>query len=103
MRSAPSLLQDEVVLFLRGDASHPRDGFSFRAVEMLRQVGVRFATVDVDVDEAVARAVTEYSGWPDFPQLFVHREFIGGIEYLEQMHESGALALRLRDLPRASR
>ncbi len=91
----PHLVQHDVVVYVRG-----RDGHAQRAVEILRATGVRFVAVDVDADEALSASVVAYSGWPDFPQIFVESEFLGGVDYLEEMHDRGALQVRLRDLPR---
>ena len=33
-----------------------------------------------------------FSEWPTYPQLYVEGEFVGGIDILKEMHESGELA-----------
>jgi monothiol glutaredoxin len=36
-------------------------------------------------------ALSELSGWPTFPQLFVKGKLLGGCDIAVEMHESGQL------------
>ncbi len=83
-----------VVLFMKGDASYPMCGFSNRAVQILKAIGVDLATlttVDVLADEAIRQGIKDYSRWPTIPQLYVRGEFIGGSDIMMEMYESGEL------------
>ena len=66
--------QNDIVLFMKGNASFPMCGFSGRAIQILKASGVEPAaltTVNVLEDEAVRQGIKEYSQWPTIPQLYV--------------------------------
>ena len=84
----------ELVLFMKGDANFPMCGFSGRAIQILKAVGVdtgTITTVNVLEDEAIRQVVKDYSRWPTIPQLYVKGEFIGGADIMMEMYESGEL------------
>ena len=86
--------QNEVVLFMKGNASFPMCGFSGRAIQILKACGVApgaLTTVNVLEDEAVRQGIKEYSHWPTIPQLYVKGEFVGGSDIMMEMYESGEL------------
>ena len=85
---------NEVVLFMKGNASFPMCGFSGRAVQILKASGVdprSLATVNVLEDEAIRQGIKDYSQWPTIPQLYVKGEFVGGSDIMMEMYESGEL------------
>ena len=85
---------NEVVLFMKGNASVPMCGFSGRAVQILKASGVdprSLATVNVLEDEAIRQGIKDYSQWPTIPQLYVKGEFVGGSDIMMEMYESGEL------------
>ena len=86
--------QNDVVLFMKGNASFPMCGFSGRAIQILKACGVEpraLTTVNVLEDEAVRQGIKEHSNWPTIPQLYVKGEFIGGSDIMMEMYESGEL------------
>ena len=81
-----------VVLFMKGSAQFPQCGFSGRAVQLLKQCGVKnLVTVNVLEDEEVRQGVKEYANWPTVPQLYVRGEFVGGSDIMTEMFQSGEL------------
>ena len=85
---------NDVVLFMKGNASFPMCGFSGRAVQILKACGVEprsLTTVNVLDDEAIRQGIKEYSQWPTIPQLYVKGEFVGGWDIMMEMYESGEL------------
>ena len=85
---------NDVVLFMKGNASFPMCGFSGRAVQILKACGVEprsLTTVNVLDDEAIRQGINEYSQWPTIPQLYVKGEFVGGSDIMMEMYESGEL------------
>ena len=83
-----------VVLFMKGTAQFPMCGFSGRAIQILKAVGVdtrTLKTVNVLEDEGIRQGIKEYSNWPTIPQLYVKGEFIGGSDIMMEMYESGEL------------
>ncbi len=81
-----------VVLFMKGTAQFPQCGFSGRAIELLKSVGVdNLVTVNVLEDDEVRQGIKDFSNWPTIPQLYVKGEFVGGADILNEMHQSGEL------------
>jgi monothiol glutaredoxin len=95
---------NEVVLFMKGNASFPQCGFSGRAIQILKACGVdtkTVKTVNVLEDDAIRQGIKEYSNWPTIPQLYVKGEFIGGSDIMMEMYESGELVQALGTNPAA--
>ena len=85
---------NEVLLFMKGNASFPMCGFSGRAIQVLKACGVdakSIATVNVLDDAEIRNGIKEYSNWPTIPQLYIKGEFIGGSDIMLEMYESGEL------------
>ena len=85
---------NDLVLFMKGNASFPMCGFSGRAIQILKAVGVdtrALKTVNVLDDAEIRQGIKEYSNWPTIPQLYVTGEFIGGSDIMMEMYESGEL------------
>jgi monothiol glutaredoxin len=81
-----------VVLFMKGTAQFPQCGFSGRAIQILKQCGVKnLVTVNVLEDDDVRQGVKAYANWPTIPQLYVKGEFVGGSDIMMEMFESGEL------------
>lgn len=93
---------NEVVLFMKGNASFPQCGFSGRAIQILKACGVDtkvMKTVNVLEDDGIRQGIKEYSSWPTIPQLYVKGEFIGGSDIMMEMYESGELLQALGTKP----
>ena len=85
---------NDILLFMKGNASFPQCGFSGRAVQILKACGVdakAIKTVNVLEDDAIRQGIKEYSQWPTIPQLSVKGEFIGGSDIMMEMYENGEL------------
>ena len=92
---------NDIVLFMKGNASFPMCGFSGRAIQILKAVGVdpkTLKTVNVLEDDEIRQGIKEYSQWPTIPQLYIKGEFIGGADIVRQLHASGELKQKLGDL-----
>ena len=86
-----------VVLFMKGTAQFPQCGFSGRAIELLKSVGVdNLVTVNVLEDDEVRQGIKDFSNWPTIPQLYIKGEFVGGDDILGEMHQSGELEALLK-------
>ncbi len=86
--------ENDIVLFMKGNASFPQCGFSGRAIQILKACGVdtkTVKTVNVLEDNEVRQGIKDYSNWPTVPQLYVKGEFIGGSDIMMEMYENGEL------------
>jgi len=88
---------NDVVLFMKGIPAAPRCGFSGAVVQVLSQVGVPYATVDVLEDLPIRDAIKEFSNWPTIPQLYIKGEFVGGCDIVREMFQSGELTALLKE------
>ena len=87
-----TVTDNPVVLFMKGTAQFPQCGFSGRAIQILKAVGVKdMVTVNVLDDDDVRQAIKDYSNWPTIPQLYVNGEFVGGADIVYEMYQSGEL------------
>jgi len=93
-----TVTQHPVVLFMKGTAQFPQCGFSGRAIQILKDCGVKkLITVNVLEDDEVRQGIKEFSNWPTIPQLYVKGEFIGGSDIMNEMHGNGELKQMLDD------
>jgi monothiol glutaredoxin len=53
--------------------------------------------VDVLADPAIRQELSEISGWPTIPQVFVKGELIGGADITEELAASGELTRVLEE------
>jgi Grx4 family monothiol glutaredoxin len=80
-----------VMIFMKGHPEAPRCGFSKQLVELLAKHNIKYESFDILQDEDVRQGLKEYSEWPTYPQIYVKGEFIGGLDILKQLDESGEI------------
>lgn len=91
--------ENDVVLFMKGTPNFPQCGFSGRAIEILRRVGLEEVhAVNVLDDMEIRQGIKEFSSWPTIPQLYVKGEFIGGSDIMLEMYQSGELQAKVDEL-----
>jgi monothiol glutaredoxin len=86
-----SIAQNRVMLFMKGTPEMPRCGFSMQTVACLKDAGAEFAAMDILPDPRIRQLLSEHSGWPTIPQLFVNGELVGGCDIVTELHETGQL------------
>ncbi|UDG82776.1 Grx4 family monothiol glutaredoxin [Candidatus Vallotia lariciata] len=81
-----------VGLFMKGTEQFPMCGFSGRAIQILKACGINsIHTVNVLEDEEMRQGIKIFSNWPTIPQLYVNGEFIGGLDIMIELYQSGEL------------
>ncbi len=88
---------EPVTLFMKGTPQFVMCGNSDRALRALREAGAPVTTVDVLPDPAIRQELSELSGWPTIPQVFVKGELIGGADITEELATSGELTRVLEE------
>ena len=86
-----------VVLFMKGTPEFPMCGFSARAANLLKELGVPFYAVNVLEDPEIREGVKRYGNWPTLPQLYVKGELVGGSDVMVEMHRRGELEPLLKE------
>jgi monothiol glutaredoxin len=87
-----AIKENRVMLFMKGTPQQPACGFSMRASGALNTLGVKYAALDILPDPRIRQELSDLSGWPTIPQLFVDGELVGGSDIVMEMFESGELA-----------
>jgi monothiol glutaredoxin len=86
---------EPVALFMKGTPQFVMCGNSDRALRALREAGAPVTAVDILPDPAIRQELTQLSGWPTIPQVFVRGELIGGADIVEELAASGELGQKL--------
>ena len=85
-------IQDNhIILFMKGTKDMPMCGFSNSVVQVLNHYGVEYKDINILEDPNIRIKLSEHSGWPTIPQLYVKGEFIGGCDIVKEMFEKGDL------------
>jgi monothiol glutaredoxin len=87
----------DVALFMKGTPQFAMCGNSDRALQALRRAGAPVTAVDILPDPQIRQDLSEISGWPTIPQVFVKGELVGGADIVEELEASGELAQTLRE------
>jgi len=82
---------NDVVLFMKGNAQFPQCGFSSAVVQVLDYMEVTYKDVNVLETDEMRQGIKDYSNWPTIPQLYVKGEFVGGCDIVREMFQSGEL------------
>ena len=80
-----------IILYMKGTKDMPMCGFSNSVVNILNHYGVNYKDVNVLTDPMIRVKLSEHSGWPTIPQLFVNSELIGGADIAMELHNNGEL------------
>lgn len=83
--------RDSVMVFMKGEPSAPKCGFSRQAVELLQEHDVSFGSFNILLDDSVRQGLKKHSNWPTYPQIYVNGELIGGLDILKESAEEGSL------------
>jgi len=86
---------EPVALFMKGTPQLVMCGNSDRALRALLDAGAPIAAVDILPDPRIRQELSELSGWPTIPQVYVKGELIGGADITEELHASGELRRKL--------
>ena len=83
--------KNDVCLFMKGTPDFPMCGFSAATVQVLKNLGISFSSINVLDSNEMREGIKKFSDWPTIPQLYVKKEFIGGCDIVKEMYESGEL------------
>ncbi|KAG9444361.1 hypothetical protein H6P81_015701 [Aristolochia fimbriata] len=90
--------KNPILIYMKGLPDTPRCGFSSLAVRVCRHYGVPFTARNVLEDPEIKKAVKKFSNWPTFPQIFIDGVFVGGSDIFIQLHLTGKLRLKLKEM-----
>ena len=82
---------NSIILYMKGTKEMPMCGFSNSVIQVLNHYGVEYKDVNVLSDPMIRVKLSEHSGWPTIPQLFVNGKLIGGADITMELHNNGEL------------
>jgi len=90
------VIEDEpVALFMKGTPGMVMCGNSMRALGALQAAGAPLTAVNILPDPRIRAELSELSGWPTIPQVFIRGELIGGADIVEELAAAGELESKL--------
>ena len=85
-------IQDNpIILYMKGTKDMTMCGFSNSVVQVLNHYGIEYKDINILEDPNIRIKLSEHSGWPTIPQLFVKGELIGGADITIELHQNGKL------------
>ncbi len=82
---------NHILLYMKGDKSEPKCGFSAQVLSILNNLHVDFETRNVLESWDLREGIKEYTNWPTIPQLYVGGKFIGGCDIVSELYRKGDL------------
>jgi len=83
--------ENPIILYMKGTKELPMCGFSNQVVQILNHYGVDYKDINILSDPEIRLRLSEQSGWPTIPQLFVKGKLIGGADITMELHQRGEL------------
>uniref|UniRef100_A0A7S3NK94 Glutaredoxin domain-containing protein n=1 Tax=Aureoumbra lagunensis TaxID=44058 RepID=A0A7S3NK94_9STRA len=80
-----------VMLFMKGEPTAPRCGFSRTICEILSNADIQFDSFDILEDNDIRQGLKSFSQWPTYPQLYVKGSLVGGLDIVQEMARDGNL------------
>jgi len=88
--------QAELMIFMKGDRSTPKCGFSRQLIDIVNDTKLPFETFDILTDEEVRQGLKTFSNWPTYPQVYAKGNLIGGLDIIKELKEAGELISSLK-------
>jgi len=86
-----------IMVFMKGDRTTPRCGFSRQLIDILNNTKLAYETFDILGDEEVRQSLKTFSNWPTYPQVYVKGNLVGGLDIIKELKESEELVSALQD------
>ena len=83
--------KNPIILYMKGTKDMPMCGFSNQVVQILNHYGIEYKDVNILEDPEIRIRLSEQSGWPTIPQLFVNGKLIGGADITMELQQNGEL------------
>jgi len=86
----------DIMVFMKGNPTAPRCGFSNTLMGILKETELPFETFDILGDEEVRQGLKTFSNWQTYPQIYVKGELVGGLDIIKDLKDSGELLSTLK-------
>ncbi|KAM0676787.1 glutaredoxin [Binucleata daphniae] len=82
-------------IFIKGTPTRPECGFTGQLISLLREFGLEngkdYDYLNIFEHENIRQALKKMNRWNTFPQVYIMREFCGGLDVLQDMKLNGSL------------
>lgn len=78
-----------MIAFIKGTPTEPKCKFTRRLLAHFNKYELTFKSYNILEDERIRQWLKIYSNWPTYPQVYINKEFVGGIDVIDQLVEEG--------------
>jgi len=87
-----SLIKEhKIFAFMKGTPDMPACRFSAQMKDIFDELKIPFQGYNILEDFEIRQAIKDFTGWPTLPQIFIKGNFIGGVDILQELKDSGEL------------
>ncbi|KAI8915887.1 thioredoxin-like protein, partial [Gorgonomyces haynaldii] len=83
------VVSQPMMIFIKGTPTEPRCGFSRQLIELLDGLSCAYGSFNILADDDIRQGLKTFSNWPTFPQVYINGEFVGGLDIVKELIESG--------------
>ena len=85
-----------LMIFMEGSPANPLSEFSQALIDILWEAKIAYEHYDVLTDKNVHQGLKKLSNCMTYPQVFVHGGFVGDLDTIKKLKESGDLVEKLK-------
>ncbi|HFL8824348.1 MAG TPA: glutaredoxin domain-containing protein [Candidatus Azoamicus sp. OHIO1] len=82
---------NKTILYMKGSPQNPICKYSAIAVNILNTLNIEYIHVNVLENQELKKALTIYSNWHTFPQLYHNENLIGGVDVMAELQKKNEL------------
>lgn len=76
-----------MVCFIKGTPTEPKCKFTRRLLAHVNKYDLTFKHVNILEEPRIRQWLKVYSNWQTYPQVYINKEFIGGIDIIDELVE----------------
>lgn len=76
-----------LVCFIKGTPTEPKCKFTRRLLAHMTNLELTFKHFDILGDERIRQWLKVYSNWQTYPQVYINKKFVGGIDIIDGLIE----------------
>lgn len=78
-----------MVAFIKGTPTEPKCKFTRRLLGHFSKLELTFKSFNILEDERIRQWLKVYSNWQTYPQVYINKQFVGGIDIIDELVEEG--------------
>jgi len=80
---------NSVMVFIKGTPLEPKCGFTSSLLEIIKTFGLNFGYFNILEDEDVRNWLRYYSKWNTYPQFYIEKKLVGGLDVVKDLVAKG--------------